>query len=65
MGHNGKLDGFVADIVISNIVEMPHIVPLLDDFVVLQRAEARLIKRYKNVLCDSPLLYSKERKYIV
>ena len=44
MGRNGNLDGFVAVITIADAVGTPHGVPLLSGFVVLQQAEARLIK---------------------
>ena len=65
MGQNGKLDGFVAVILIVTVIGMPHDVPLIDGFVGLQRTEARSIKKYNIVVCNSPLLWSEKRKYIV
>ena len=65
VGHNGKLDRSVAVIVIVAAVGTPHGVPMLADFVGLQWSEARLIKKYKNILCKIPLLWSDERKYKV
>ena len=41
---NVKLDGFVAVIVIVAAVGTSHYVPLISGFVVLHRAEDRLIK---------------------
>ena len=55
--YNGNLDVFIAVIVIVNFVGMPHGIPLLAVFVVLQREEARLIEKRKIVL-NSPILHS-------
>ena len=41
VGCNGKLDGFVADIMIIDVVGRPRGVPMIAGFVGLQRAEAR------------------------
>ena len=49
MGRNGKLDGFFSVIVFASAVVIPHIFPLCDGFVGLQRAEARLITNYKKM----------------
>ena len=65
MGRNGKFGGFVAIIVIVVVVGTPHGVPMIDSFDGLQQAEARLITKYKHILCNIPLLRSEERKYIV
>ena len=45
---NGNVDGFVADIVIVDVVVTLHGAPLLAVFVVVQRSESKLITNYKN-----------------
>ena len=50
MGGNGKLDRFIAIILFVAVVGTPHGVPLLGGFVVLQRAESRLIKITKHII---------------
>ena len=60
MGRNGKFDRFVSVIVIVTGVVIPHILPILAGFVGLQRSEGRLIKRYKIIIFNSPLLRIEE-----
>ena len=64
VGRNGKLDKFVAVIVIITVVRMPHCVPLLTSFVGLQQAEGILIKSI-DIVCNIPLLKMEEIKYIL
>ena len=47
MGHNGNWYGFIAVIMIVDVIGNPHGVPMLAIFVGLQRSEARLIKIQK------------------
>ena len=47
MGRNGKLDGFFSVIVFASAVVIPHIFPLCDGFVGLQKAEAIFNKNRK------------------
>ena len=49
MVHNGKLDGFVAIILFVSVVGTPHNFLLIAGVVVLQQAEARLLKKYKYI----------------
>ena len=58
MGRNVKLYRFIADIVVVAVFGTSHGLPLIDGFVGLQRAEARLIIMYKIILCNNPLLQS-------
>ena len=44
VGHNEKLNRFVAVIVILTVVVTPQGVPMLTSFVRFQQSEARLIK---------------------
>ena len=65
VGRNGKLNGFVAVIIIVSVVRILHGVPLFDNSVGLHHTETTLIKKYKTILCNSPLLRSEKIKYIV
>ena len=49
VGWNGNLDRFIAVIVIVDVVEMQHGVPLLNIFEGLHQEEAILIKIYKKM----------------
>ena len=61
MVRNGKLDGFVAVIVIVAVFGTTYGVPRLAGFVGLQWEEDILIKKYKKI-CNSKLLWIEERK---
>ena len=47
VGRNRKWDGFVTVIVLVAVIRTQHGDPMIASFVGLQRAEARLIKKYK------------------
>ena len=57
MGRNGGLGGFVTLIAFGAVIRTTHGDSLITGFVVLQQAEARLIK----IVNNSPLLWSEER----
>ena len=58
MGRNRKF------IVYIHVIITPHGDPLLSDFVVFQQAEATLKIKIK-IVCNSPPLWSEERKYLL
>ena len=65
VGCNVKLDGFIYFIVFVDVIIIPHGDTPLAGFVVLYQEEAGLIKNYKTFVCNSPLLWSEERKKLV